>query len=569
MKIAKLILLTFLIPFFCFSQNRYDVIIDEVMADPSPQVGLPDNEWIELKNITSRSIDLQGWHINDASGQSGSFPHFILQPDSLVIVCTGSAAATISAFGTTISVTSFPSLDNSEDHLSLTNENGSVIHAVFYSDKWYQNELKKEGGWSLEMIDTKTPCAGSSNWMASNDAKGGTPGKKNSVDAVNNDQTPPKLKYVYTTDSLNIVAVFDEPLDSLSGATVNNYSIDGGMSFSTATTLAPLFDRVELKLNTPLSQNGIYNLIANNVTDCAGNLITGSNQSKVGLPSEALPLDMVINEILYNPRSNGYDYVEFYNRSNKIFDASKLFAANRNSNGDVSSIEQIFSSPFYIFPGDYFVITENAASLELNYLVKNPDAVLELSSLPSYPDGAGDVVLLNGQGTIVDEVKYDDGWQFKLIDNSKGVSLERIDTESPTQDAANWHSAASTAGYGTPSYQNSQYKQTQINNATIVITPKIFSPDNDGHNDVTSVQYKVTEPGYVANVTIYDSQGNPVRNLVKNAILGVTGQWNWDGLDEKGNRLPIGTYIVYTEIFNLQGKTQHFKNVVVLARRLN
>ena len=101
------------------------------------------------------------------------------------------------------------------------------------------------------------------------------------------------------------------------------------------------------------------------------------------------------------------------------------------------------------------------------------------------------------------------------------------------------------------------------------ITPKIFSPDNDGHDDITSIQYKTSEPGYVANITIYDSQGNPVRYLVKNGILGLTGQWNWDGLDEKGNRLPIGTYIVYTEIFNLQGKSQHFKNVVVLARKLN
>ena len=142
----------------------------------------------------------------------------------------------------------------------------------------------------------------------------------------------------------------------------------------------------------------------------------------------------------------------------------------------IRSIEQIFSSPFYIFPGDYFVITEDAANLEFNYLVKNPDAVLELSSLPSYPDDAGDVILLNGQGNIVDEVKYDDSWQFKLIDNPEGVSLERIDPEGPSQDAANWHSAASTAGYGTPTYKNSQYKQTQIIDAAIADYTKNIQP---------------------------------------------------------------------------------------------
>jgi hypothetical protein len=568
MKTAAMLLLIFCLPFRAFSQNRYDIVIDEIMADPAPQVGLPNNEWVELRNTTTLPINLQGWRIGDATGQSGPMPNFTLEPDSFVIVCTGSAVAAMSTFGTTISVTSFPSLDNDGDLLFLRAANGRTIHAVAYSISWYQNELKKDGGWTLEMIDVKSPCAGSSNWKASVDPKGGTPGKKNSIEAANNDQIGPKIKYAYTTDSLTIIAVFDEPVDSLKGATSTNYSIDGGLSVTAATTLAPIFNTVQLKLNNPLTTNKVYNLAVSNVTDCKNNLIGNSNKAKVGLPVEAGQLDIVINEILFNPKSNAYDYVEYYNQSNKIFDISKLYAANRNGSGAISSIKQIFSTPFYIFPGDYFVITEDAASLQMNYLVQNPDAVIEMSSLPSYPDDEGDVILLNGQGTVVDEVKYKDDWHFKLIDNAEGVSLERIDPAGPSQDAANWHSAASTAGYGTPGYKNSQYRQTQIIDAMIEVTPKIFSPDNDGRDDIATIQYKVTEPGYVGNITIYDAQGRPIRYLVKNGILGLNGQWNWDGLDEKGNKLSIGTYIIYTEIFNLQGKKQHFKNTVVLARKL-
>jgi hypothetical protein len=243
--------------------------------------------------------------------------------------------------------------------------------------------------------------------------------------------------------------------------------------------------------------------------------------------------------------------------------------ANRNSTGDISSIKKIFPTPYYIFPGDYFVITEDGSNLEMNYLVKNTDQVILLPSLPSYADDEGDVILLNGQGNVIDEVKYKDDWHFKLIEDAQGVSLERIDPAGASQDPANWHSAASTAGYGTPTYQNSQYKQTHPIDATIEITPNTFSPDNDGHNDVATVQYKVAEPGYIANITIFDSQGRAVRHLVKNGTLGTNGLWNWDGLDEKAKKLPIGIYIVYTEIFNLRGKTQHFKNTVVLARKLN
>ncbi|HYM94980.1 MAG TPA: lamin tail domain-containing protein, partial [Chitinophagaceae bacterium] len=432
------------------SQNRYDVVIDEIMADPTPQVGLPGNEWLELKNTTTSPINLQNWRLGDATGQSGPMPNFILQPDSFVIVSSASAAPAMSAFGTTLSVTSFPSLDNTGDQLFLKDANGKIIHAVSYSVSWYQNSVKANGGWTLEMIDTKSPCAGN-NWKASVDPNGGTPGKKNSVDAMNTDQTPPSLLRTYTIDSVTIIAVFDEPIDSSLGAAIANYTIDGGLTIISVTTLSPLFDRVQLKLNSKMSLQTVYNLSVLNITDCKGNSVGVNNKAKAGLPEEMNSLNMVVNEILFNPRSNADDYVEFYNRSNKIFDASKMYVANRSSN-IISSITSISTRPWLIFPGDYIVSTENMASLQTNYLVKNPDNVLEVSSLPSFPDDNGFVLLLNSRGDVTDEVDYDHSWHFKLIDNVDGVALERIDPDEPSQDANNWHSAASAAGYGTPTY---------------------------------------------------------------------------------------------------------------------
>ncbi len=564
----SILILIILTPVCLLSQNRYDVVIDEIMADPSPQVGLPNNEWIELKNTTAAPINLQNWRIGDASGQSGPMPNFTLQPDSFVIVCTGSAVAAMSVFGTVISVTSFPSLDNDGDQLFLRAANGRTIHAVAYTSAWYQNELKKEGGWTLEMADTKSPCAGISNWKASTNTSGGSPGKKNSVDAVNNDAAAPQLKRAYTTDNTTVILVFDEPVDSLIGATLSNYSIDGGLTLISATTLAPLFNTVQLRTATAMSANTVYTITASNIKDCKGNSIGSANKARVGLPVDAAPGEWIINEILFNPRSNAFDYVEFYNNSNKIFDASKLFIANRNSSGVVSSIKALSPVPFYVFPGDYIVETENADNLSMQYLVKSPDNVLIISSPPSFPDDEGTVVALNFQGNVIDEVKYKDDWHFKLIDIAEGVALERIDPNGASQDPANWTSAASTAGYGTPTYQNSQYKRIQTINATIEVTPKVFSPDNDGRDDIATIQYAVTEPGYVANITVFDPSGRPVRNLVRNGTMGLNGYWNWDGLDDKGLKLPVGSYVVFTEIFNLQGKKSSFKNVVVLARKL-
>src|SRR6186713_3582641 len=382
MLLRKLLLILLFSPLCVLSQNRYDVVIDEIMADQTPQIGLPSNEWVELKNVSSNPINLQNWRIGDATGQSGPMPSFVLQPDSFVIVCTGSAVAAMQVYGRVISVTNFPSLDNDGDELYLKSNTGLTIHAVSYFLSWYQNAVKSDGGWTLEMIDAKNPCAGISNWKASTDARGGSPGIKNSVDAVNNDQSAPSIKNAFAIDNLNIVIVFDEPVDSLKGATVANYSIDGGLTIQTATSISPLFDRVQLRLNTAMQANTVYTITVKNVTDCKNNTIGTRNKAKIGLPVDAAVMEMVINEILFNPKSGASDYVEFYNRSNKIFDANKLYIANRNSSGAINSPKLISTIPYYVFPGDYIVVTEDAINLSFDYMVQNPDAVFVVSSLP-------------------------------------------------------------------------------------------------------------------------------------------------------------------------------------------
>ncbi|HTM91334.1 MAG TPA: lamin tail domain-containing protein, partial [Flavisolibacter sp.] len=520
-------------------------------------------------NVSSAPFNLSGWKISDATSTATIITNFILQPDSIAVICSNGNVAAFSVFGRTIGVSSFPSLDNEGDLILLRSPEGKTIHALNYTIDWYQNEVKRDGGWSLEMIDTRNPCSGMSNWKASTDASGGTPGKKNSVDGVNTDATPPQLIRTYSLDDVTLVALFDEPLDSTSASSASNYSLTNNMAIASATPQAPLFNSVMLKLSTPLQKQTSYALVVNNVKDCKGNSIGVYNKAKAGLAEETLSNDVVINEILFNPRPNAFDYVEIYNRSNKIVDASKLYIANKNAAGVLASIKKLSETPFYIFPDDYIVVTEDAASLKHEYLVHNPQNVLVLSSLPSFPDNKGTVAITNSQGNIVDEVSYSEKWHFALISDAEGVALERIDPNDSSQKQSNWHSAASTAGYGTPTYKNSQYKQTSSVNAIIEVSPKVFSPDNDGRDDIATISYSVTGPGYIANITIFDANGRLVRYLIKNALLGLKGSWNWDGLNENGQKPGIGTYIIYTEIFNLQGKKKQFKNTIVLARKLN
>ncbi len=548
--------------------NRYDIVIHELMADPTPQLGLPNNEWIELRNTSAVSFNLLGWRIGDATSQSGPMPAFNLLPDSFVIVCTGSAVAAMAVYGPTIAVTGFSSLDNTADVIYLRSAQNRIIHAVSYTDTWYQNELKKDGGWTLEMIDSKNPCSGFNNWKASTNTTGGTPGRQNSVNTTNADDGAPQLLKAFAADNMNISLVFDEPLDSLKAATSVNYMISDGIGNpQSVVAVLPGFDKVNLRLAIPLLRNKVYTVTVSGITDCVNNLVGKKNSARVGLAEVADGLDLVINEILFNPPSNGTDYVEIYNRGNKMIDLKQTYIANRSSTGVISNIKPLSLENYLLFPQDFMVITADPSIVKRDFITLNMDAFVTVPSMPSFNDDEGNAIILNAQGNIVDELKYDEKWHFKLIDNREGVALERIDHNAPTENSDNWHSAATSVGYGTPTYKNSQYRIDQQVSGTIKVSPEIVSPDNDGMDDFASIDYEFPSGGYMANIIIFDANGRIVRYLQRNALCGIKGIFRWDGLGEKFQKMPVGIYIIYTEVFNLDGKKKHFKNTIVLARK--
>jgi hypothetical protein len=558
--------------------KQYDVVIDEIMADETPAVGLPEREWVELKNTTASAINLLGWRIKDATGQSGTFPNYVLAPGGFVILCSSTSAADLSGYGATLSPTSFPSLNNTGETLTLVNETGKVIHALNYTLEWYHDATKQNGGWTIEMINTQSPCSGISNWSASIDSRGGTPGAINSLNGGTADITGPKLLSASITDATHVTLFFDETVDSLKAATIGNYAITNGIGISAAVTEVPLFNAVNITLSNALQTGIEYTLTATGLTDCLGNAIAGNNTVKLFLPSPPARFDLVVNEIFFNPiptinaQPAGVDYVEIYNRSNKVIDLSKIYLAHRNStSAKIETLVQISPTGRLMPPQSFIVVTTDPSIVQRDFIAKDPSAFITVNSMPTYSDDKGYVIICTADTTEIDEIQYTDKWHFPLISNTEGVALERIsyDDTSMVQSVQqkNWHSAASSVGYGTPTYKNSQYGLDASVQGEITVTPDIVSPDNDGQDDYATINYNFSEPGYIANITIFDAVGRPVRYLQRNALNGTKGYYRWDGLGENQKKLPVGIYVIYSEVFNLQGQSKKFKNVIVLARK--
>ena len=381
------------------------------------------------------------------------------------------------------------------------------------------------------------------------------------------DATPPTVKAARATSPTTLDVLFSEPVELASGSALANYAVNNNIGNpATAQRDAGNSGLLHLSFSKPFSNGVLYTLQVSAVKDLAGNTLTAGAANFSYYTPEAK--DVVVNEILFNPKTGGEDYVELYNRSSKVVDLSKLSLANRSGSGTIASVKSLSDTARYLLPGEYVVITPNAAVLGLQYFIQNPGAVHTIPSLPSYPNEKGAVVLTSSTVEVIDEVAYSEDWHFALIVNKDGVSLERLDPEAVSGDSQNWHSAASGAGYGTPGYKNSQFRLADAGEAVLEVTPRLFSPDNDGQDDMATIQYTLPGPGYAGTIIIFNAAGREVRRLARNAVLGTKGNFTWDGLGEKREQLPIGTYIIYAEFFNLQGKKKQAKKTVVLGRRM-
>jgi hypothetical protein len=527
----------------------YDLVITELMVDPEPQVALPIEEYVEITNISGKFLQLNGCRIYDPTSYK-VLPNLILPPDSILVLKI------------------IPSLNNASDKIWIRNQKQEIIHKVEYTDQWYRDEVKKAGGYSLEMIDYDQPCLGAINWQASIDIVGGTPGRHNSVKGPLPKDTVGPILLGFNMDNDSMISfVFNEPVDSISLLSTR-FMMDGQ-------TVSVRLKRIQSEGNVVLwvlpflpQKTKLYKLSFSGVGDCSGNK-QKDTELELQWPSESHKGDMLLNEILFNPRSGGHDFIEIYNCSELAFDLSKHFLADIDAGGLLKGVYKMSKDGQIVKPSQYVLLTEDTSRICMEYLCKNKDMLkVQMDKLPAMPDEEGTIILLNSHDTYIDSLHYFDKWHFPLISDRSGVSLERLNWSTPTNIRDNWHSAASTAGYATPGAVNSQIVFPRKVHQYFTPHSRTLSPDQDGFEDLMVLRYKLPAPDYLATVMIYDVEGRLVRHLVNNLTLGTEGILSWDGTDAKSRKVPIGIYIVWIECMNPQGERIRQKLSVVVAERM-
>lgn len=543
-----------------------DVVINEIFADPEPAVQLPAAEFIELWNGTAHNISLKNWTYSDGSSS------FKFGPDSIkanehFILCAKADTSRFKSFGRVLGLSPWPALNNGSDHLTLKNEKGRPINDVSYADSWYQDNNKKEGGWSLELIDAEALCGGIRNWKASIEPSGGTPGRRNSVYKINGSSEPLKVAKLGMLDSISLAITYNRYTDSVSAADYRNYSLNNGARPQTAAYSSTDPFTIILKFSQPLTRGTVYQLIIQGVSDCSGTLIAPPfNSADLLLAAEVKKGDILISEILFNPRQGSVDFVEIYNNSSYAIDLQDLTIGNLPLPDTLNRSKRLSSEQLLLQAGEYIALSADPEKVKNQYFTENPKAFLKIAGFPTYNNDKGIVTILRNN-KLVDQFSYTEKMHSLIIKDPEGISLERSSFSNPADYPGNFKSAAAAKGFATPGYRNSQYLNDAGTKDEFKLLSTTFSPDNDGFEDLMQINYMLSKPGYIANIAIYNSNGNMIRKLYNNFTLGTSGNLEWDGRNETAQLTPTGIYLLYAELFTTSGEMKKFRRTIVLANK--
>ncbi|NJB85467.1 hypothetical protein GGR26_001212 [Lewinella marina] len=525
------------------------VQITEMMVDPTPVVGLPDAEYVEVYNAGNEAVDLSQLAISSGgravTAGAGESP---LEAGEYAVLVREEYVQDFTRLGARAVALRLPPLANNGDEITLLLGADTVQH-IRYTPAWYNDTDRDGGGYSLAYTGSGAgDCGG--NWRASTHPDGGTPGRENEVYGQRADQQPPRPQTWEITEH-GFTITFDEPVAGPVYFTVADLPLAGATE-----------DGHTYHLAFPVERGQIYRLtVLADYADCAGNYADRDQVLELLLADDPAPGDLVINEILFDPAPGGSEFVEVVNVSSSAIDLNGLQLHNRNSAHRPKVIDRTHLLP----AGGYVVFTPDRQDLLQRFSGVDSGRVVEMP-LPSLPDAGGNITLSGADDRVLESVDYHPDYHNPLLSTVSGVSLERLGFHLAADVADHWSSASRESGFGTPTRPNSQaYAGTLPSSFHLAALSPTVSPDGDGFEDEYLLHYRADAPGYLANLHVFALSGRRVVAPHAASLLGTTGELSWDGRADDGTRVAPGPYVVVVELFTADGRAHQHKSVAVVA----
>ncbi|MGB1293843.1 MAG: hypothetical protein ACPG6V_00080 [Flavobacteriales bacterium] len=527
----------------------YDVVFSEIMIDPSPPVYLPELEYIELKNESNFSFNLEQCSLF-VNSKYIHLPKLNLEVDSFLVIYSNSAKTIIDSTTGILILDETFSLPNSTGLLQFYDSLGNLIHEINYLDTWYQNSNKKNGGWSIENVANHFGCVQKEAWQASGHFSGGTPGKTNSIDL---EQVPA------WNDMINVQLRSDSIIEvSFPFLVLDSVYLDPNMYFtqlpinhiehSSGSTLLVYFKQ-------KIEDNVVYEFeLSPNLFICHLDEIESVFFGVTSLPEKE---DFECSEICFDTSSDFSEFIELKNKSGRAKDVFDLGLGIKTDSLWENSL--LVNHHIFIPPEYYVVFAKDVDLLLENYPIQDSCVYVSPEQWKTFDDKIGEIRLLTRSFVVLDSLKYESTYHSVFLDETENVSLEKWQWHLNGYLPSSWFSASESDFFATPGYSNSQFIK---NTKSVIDFESSFSPNNDGVNDVWSLDLEFSKPDMRINAYVFDLDGFIKFTYAERLSVGSKHTLLWDGQDNDGEILKIGTYVILIEVIDGNDVTEFFKEAI-------
>ena len=536
------------------------LVINEIMPAPKADLDLPNVEYVELYHVGDYDFRLENLKWESGSTKAILSEHW-LKPGEYLLLTRESEVRDMLEYGDVLGLNDWPSLLNSGEELRLSDDRGNLIDELSYnSGSWKDSDLANSG-FSLEVANPFLLCDQSALVIPSLDPLRGTPGIQNSVFDLSPDGDPPELIFWQFEGAKILSLLFSESL--IDDINQDSFDFSGGFLIDSL-----ILDGagIQIIFSEDFPENQLEALRIFDIRDCSGNLFDESRGIDILRPSIAVEGDVILNELLFNPQTGDPKFVELYNKTEKYLEIGSWSLANLNEFGEVDQARKLSENSLVISPMAFLAISTDTLKLKARYTFSSWGDFYEINTLPSYPISGGEVVLLDASNIPVEIFSYIEGYHHPLLRDTKGVSLERIEANSPIDVDGIWQSASGTEEFATPGRKNSQIFLEGSDQDIINIAPEVFDPEGANGQTFTSISYRLRDPGWFGTFSIYDLSGRKLQVLAQNQLLGTEGLFIWTGTDAQGKRSKVGYYILLVELYHPDGRTQSIKKTIVIAQ---
>ncbi|HNB57186.1 MAG TPA: lamin tail domain-containing protein, partial [bacterium] len=468
------------------SARRNALVINEIMYDP----GSNRPEWIELYNPGADTVDLKNWRLADEStiANPKTFAGTSLRiPSQHYVIITKDASALALSYpllsSPVVTMTSFPTLNQTGDLILLTDSLSVTVDSVFYENTW-----GGANGFSIERISATDDANSPNNWKTSEANAGATPGGMNST-------TPVALDLSIRTNDVWFDPPFPSPgqpvqihmrirnkgLQNITNAAVvrvyndiNNDSIPQITEIIDSTTVPVLLagdsQSVTIQWTIPASASrrlskavsmGSRKIIIQ--LDFASDERTENNLLFTALPLGTPFQSIVINEFMYETDTSRTEFIELYNPGTTAWDLKDWKIADGSSVVSIADVSVSFLS------GAYKVLAPDSSFFR-KFSTTPASSVIIVPGLPSLNNTGDAIRLADDLGATVDSLTYSNTWG-----GSKNISVERIDADVSSDEPNNWTTSLTAQGH-TAGSVNSIVSAEPFVKQSLIINEIMFSP---------------------------------------------------------------------------------------------